>query len=301
MHMRAQSSIHFPLGKPGNILRGALGLAFRSIACDPACLEAASCPYGTSCAYLRVFDPVPPPGAPSGLADPPRPFVFRARHLSGAVLRPGQEFHFDVHLFDRDRSIAAYFIAAFTDIAATGLGPQRGHAELLRVSALDEQQGQHAELYVQNALTNADVTPVEISLEPGLRASTLRVEFLSPTELRKDQTTDSPPDFGFLFARVRDRVSNLRAFYGAGPLPVDFVSLGRKARDIGLVRSSIRSIHTMRTSRRTGQTHPIGGFLGTAEFEGVLGEFLPYFLAAKWTGVGRHAVWGNGEIAVEWT
>ncbi|MCU1257176.1 MAG: hypothetical protein JWO80_61, partial [Bryobacterales bacterium] len=43
----------------------------------------------------------------------------------------------------------------------------------------------------------------------------------------------------------------------------------------------------------------IGGFLGTAEYEGELAEFLPYLQAAKWTGVGRQSVWGKGEISVE--
>ena len=53
-----------------------------------------------------------------------------------------------------------------------------------------------------------------------------------------------------------------------------------------------------RRSTRTGRTHSLGGFLGSAEYEGDLAEFLPYLAAAKWTGVGRHAVWGNGEMEV---
>ena len=40
----------------------------------------------------------------------------------------------------------------------------------------------------------------------------------------------------------------------------------------------------------------IGGFIGTAEYEGPVAEFLPILRAARWTGVGRHCVWGNGEI-----
>ena len=33
-----------------------------------------------------------------------------------------------------------------------------------------------------------------------------------------------------------------------------------------------------------------------AEYQGDTGEFLPILEAARWTGVGRHCVWGNGEI-----
>ena len=51
-----------------------------------------------------------------------------------------------------------------------------------------------------------------------------------------------------------------------------------------------------RRSSRTGQRHGIGGFVGFAEYEGDLAEFVPYLEAAYWTGVGRHCTWGNGQI-----
>ncbi len=54
-----------------------------------------------------------------------------------------------------------------------------------------------------------------------------------------------------------------------------------------------------RRSSRTGQTHSIGGFIGEAEYEGDLREFVPFLRAAKWTGVGRQTVWGKGEIEVK--
>jgi hypothetical protein len=40
----------------------------------------------------------------------------------------------------------------------------------------------------------------------------------------------------------------------------------------------------------------LGGFVGDAEYEGELGEFMAYLLAGKWTGVGRQTVWGKGEL-----
>jgi len=55
----------------------------------------------------------------------------------------------------------------------------------------------------------------------------------------------------------------------------------------------------MRRSSRTGQTHTIGGFTGSAIYAGELTEFMPFLRAAWWTGVGRHTVWGNGVIACE--
>jgi hypothetical protein len=66
-----------------------------------------------------------------------------------------------------------------------------------------------------------------------------------------------------------------------------------------MTRCDLQQIEIDRTSRATGYTHPLGGFIGVAEYQGELGEFLPYLEIARWTGVGRQTVWGNGEIAWE--
>jgi hypothetical protein len=65
-----------------------------------------------------------------------------------------------------------------------------------------------------------------------------------------------------------------------------------------MTRCEVRRQESERLSTRTGQSHSIGGFVGTAEYQGDLTEFLPYLEAARWVGVGRQAVWGKGEIAV---
>ena len=39
--------------------------------------------------------------------------------------------------------------------------------------------------------------------------------------------------------------------------------------------------------------------MGEGEYVGELGEFVPYWRAGKWVGVGRQTVWGKGEISVE--
>ena len=120
----------------------------------------------------------------------------------------------------------------------------------------------------------------------------MRVEFVTPTELKG---ADSP-EFGVLAARIRDRLSTLGELYGEGPLPLDFRAFGERARQVRMTRCEIEEVSRVRRSSRTGQSHTIGGFIGTAEYEGDLAEFVPYLRAAAWTGVGRQTVWGKGEI-----
>jgi hypothetical protein len=126
----------------------------------------------------------------------------------------------------------------------------------------------------------------------------VQIRFLTPTELKFDNRLADQPEFSILFGRARDRVSTLRTLYGPGPLPIDFRQSGERAAQVRLVRSRLRTESIERRSSRTGQVHPIGGFVGEADYEGEIGEFLPILHAAAWTGVGRQTVWGKGQIEV---
>jgi hypothetical protein len=125
------------------------------------------------------------------------------------------------------------------------------------------------------------------------------VEFLTPTEIKAQGGVSERPEFAALFGRLRDRASNLRACYQGGALAIDFRELGEVAGRVRLVRSDLRSVAAVRQSSRTGQRHSIGGFVGTAEYEGVLGVFVPFLEVGRWMGVGRQTVWGKGEMEVE--
>ena len=65
-----------------------------------------------------------------------------------------------------------------------------------------------------------------------------------------------------------------------------------------MVRCKLTWEKVERKSGRTGQIHPLGGFLGDADYEGDLAEFLPWLRVAQWVGVGRQTVWGKGDVRV---
>ncbi|MGD0434892.1 MAG: CRISPR system precrRNA processing endoribonuclease RAMP protein Cas6 [Bryobacteraceae bacterium] len=231
----ARDRISFPAGNAGNVLRGWFGHALRKAA--PA-------------EYERIFEPGAVGPGPSGLANWPRPFVFRARHLNGLTVEAGERLWFGVNVFDLRTPMLVHFEAAFAHLASVGMGPLRGHADLIGVETAEA---------------------VSVPLGPGPEGvHRIQVEFRSPTELK--------------------------GVYGAGPLDIDFRSIGERASAVRLTRSELTHVTAYRRSSRSGQVHPLGGFVGVAEYEGALSEFLPYLEAAHWTGVGRQCVWGKGEI-----
>jgi hypothetical protein len=279
----AQESIYFPEGKSGNILRGAFGTILRKS--------------GSESEYARIFAPVVQGSGPSGLADSPRPFVLRAMHLDGRTVRVGQPFDFDLHVFDTWDSLLPLFVNAFGSIVTEGLGPRRGRANLESVWQLSRCGEPAYRVFDGTKLFPHDPLVLDLTGQET-DVHNLRVRFQSPTELKSGSDLVTRPEFHILFARARDRVSTLRTLYGEGPLDLDFRAMGTRASTVQMIRCEIRHVDIVRRSSRTGQVHPISGFIGDAEYEGELTEFVPILSAAQWTGVGRQTVWGKGAIEI---
>jgi len=298
-HLLARQPVYFPPGKASNVLRGGFGRSFRSIACAPGCSSPITCHFRQECPYAGIFEPRLDSG-PSGLADAPRPFLFRAPHLDGARIALNQPFHFDLHLFDLRPQNIAYFITAFQQFAETGIGPAKGAALLAAVSILDAARRPVVDIFSDGILrSNVPSPPITLSLRPpAQKIETVTIQFLTPTELRKNQPTSEPPPFVVLLSRLRDRISNLLTLYGPGKPDFDFAGLSERAKTIAIQKSTLTNQATSRFSGRSAQEHPIGGFLGTIDYTGDLSEFIPFLQAGEWTGVGRHTVWGNGQMKV---
>jgi hypothetical protein len=266
----ALDAVLFPPGASANVIRGAMG----------ECLQGMG-PEAGRLVRPEAF-------RPSGLKLAPRPFVLRTAPLDGRAVTPGEPFSFDLHVFELRVPVLHYFRDAFEAMAADGLGPGRGRARLNGVETLDLEGNPAAAGF-------RCLAPLDPEAEV-IKAVTLR--FLTPTELKAEGHVVDEPLFGHLFARLRDRIAMLCAFYGAGPLAVDFRALGERAAAVELERSNLTWEYASRKSTRTGQTHPLGGFTGTAEYRGLLREFLPWLRAAQWAGVGRQTVWGKGDVRV---
>ena len=298
---RAAGEIHFPAYKSGNIVRGAFGSIFRKLVCIPSCREARTCEVHSTCPYALVFEPQAARGqGPSGLADWPRPFVFRAAHLDGRTVRAGEAFHFDIHIFDVRDPALEYYVLTFAQLARDGLGPGRGRAELAAVDQLNLSDATSARVFDGGQLKIGELAaPIAwVINEAPVPVHRLRVRFVTPTELKSQHQVAERPEFAILFGRLRDRISTLRTLYGSGPLDIDFHAMGECSAAVKMVRCEMKRTDVDRLSSRSGHRHPLGGFVGEAEYEGKLAPFVDYLRLGKWVGVGRQTVWGKGELEV---
>ncbi len=302
-HFVAGGAVVFPAGKASNILRGAFGTVFRQLACVPECREARTCEIAGDCPYAKVFEPRQEwsdAAGPSGLADWPRPFVFRALHLDGKTVQAGESFYFDLVLFEAPHAVLPYFVLTFRQLAEAGLGPTRGRAVLRKVEDLAPVEAE--EVFDGTRLVNRELAGLRFDLGgAGSGAGStdrLLVRFLTPTELKGGGELVDRPEFGILLKRLRDRISNLRVFYQGGALEVDFEALGQAAEEVEIARCELRRVESERLSSRTGQRHSLGGFVGEVEYVGEMARFVEFLRVGAWVGVGRQTVWGKGCLEV---
>jgi hypothetical protein len=314
-----------PAVNKGNMLRGGFGHAFRRLCCIPQCLDTNTCPLATSCPYKAVFAPSPPPGADrlSKNQDIPRPFVFRAPQTQQTRFDTGERFQFDMVLIGRALDFLPYFVLSFRELAAEGLGLNRAKCTLEKVEEIDIALVSRAavasvddadpqrliystedHIFRATESTSADEwinTRVQQLLNGNGNGAAQRVtiRFLTPTFLRADGEVVRQPEFHQLFKRLRDRINALGAFFGDGPLDVDFRGLGERAEKVRTVSAQTNWVDRFRTSSRTHDRHELSGFVGDATYEGELAEFLPWLALGELAHVGKHTAWGNGWFEIE--
>lgn len=215
----------------------------------------------------------------AGAGTPPRPFVLRCRNLNERCYAPGEIFPLQLNLFLPGLELLEAIGAALTAMGDAGFGAARSRATLLSPPA-----------HVRHSLR------LEEPVEP---TSALRVHFRTPTAFKSNGEIVAPGAFSVLFEQVYGRLNRLSSLYGSGELPVDCKTLQKQAKPVLLRSANLSRVDVSRRGTRLGQTHPIGGFVGSIDYYGDLTPFLPLLQAASFTGVGRHTAWGNGEISTE--
>ncbi|MFQ5745041.1 MAG: CRISPR system precrRNA processing endoribonuclease RAMP protein Cas6, partial [Acidobacteriota bacterium] len=90
----------------------------------------------------------------------------------------------------------------------------------------------------------------------------------------------------------------LCAFYGPGPLDLDFKALGEAAERVETVADETGWVERTRLSTRRGVAHDLSGFAGKITFRGEMAPFLPLLRIGEYVHVGKNAVFGNGWYVV---
>lgn len=330
MRLVPRAPLVLPLHGRGAILRGAFGITLRGLVCHDMTLECRACPLHAQCPYPDTFEPAPPEGGNrlSNFSDIPRPFVFDPPTDERVEFRPGETVEFGLTAVGRASRLAPYFVTTFRKLADDGLGPRRARFDLVEVVALGRGGGETVGRDGMEVLSRftavgprerarAAEIPIYKNTEslvhiaaPALCAGDLvrpddacltrmTLRFATPVDLRDCGAPVAIPEFGPIIRRLRDRASSLAAFFGDGPLELDFKGVSALADTVRLVENRTRVVTVNRRSSKTGQRHDVGGFVGEATYDGeAIGRLMPLVRVGEVIHVGKHAAFGNGRMEV---
>ena len=209
----------------GASLRGALYGALRERFCAQkqvagcaACVLVAGCPVAT---LVSTLDAQAERGR-----DVPRPYVIEPPRDGRTRLAPGECLTFGLTLFARALQLFPYVVLALQGLEETGLGKpvaangwRRGKVRLARAAASNPLSGEcRAVLEPGEALVQVPDVPVRhaqvLRAAAQMPAGRVAVEFLTPTRLVEGGRLLKRPEFGPLFHRLWQRLSDLEREFG---------------------------------------------------------------------------------------
>lgn len=289
----------------GAVLRGAFGNAFRRVACSSRDRECAACLLRMQCVYSLVFESPRP--AESKIMRKyetiPRPFVIEPPIVSqhgterSARIRvaPGERLEFGLTLIGPAVGYLPYFIYAFDQMAAQGLGPGRGRFDLTAL----EQAGKLLYDGPSHSLRSPVSTDVLRLARTAHECRRLTIRFSTPVRIIYNGRDTQNLDFHVLFRSLVRRIGLLSYFYSEQPWTIDYRGLIARALRIRTASANLRRCDWRRYSSRQEQVIDMEGLSGDVTYEGDLTEFVPFLRLGELVHLGKGTVFGLGKYEME--
>lgn len=240
------------------------------------------------------------------------------------IVQPGETFTFTLTLFGRAISYFPYLALGISALEQQGLGRplrtnhgRRGRPRIVRIVAVSPFTEECEALFMAGEASvrkpTLTITPDAIAARAALLSSErLTLCFRTPTRLVAQGKIVARPEPRVLVARLVERLEALEREYADAPplATIDdeqahaarrerYLAAERLARTIRLAADETRWIDLMSHSARQRRSLPIGGFVGSATFEGELGPLRELLAWGEITHVGKNAVKGDGFYRIE--
>lgn len=290
--------------------RGGFGQVFKSLTCKHPGIECSDCEIQHSCPYVYVFETKPPTDSKvlKKFENVPRPYVIVTSFEDQKTrFSEGERLSFELLVFGDAIAYVPFFIYSFERLGDVGIGKQRRSYHLVRVEALDVVNGLAFQVYEGNsrrihqhdyALKGSEIE-ARADKVGGQRGVT--VKFETPLRLKWKGAYTDDPQFHLLIRNAVRRVSSLLYFHHGGKeLPLDYTELFRRAESVELVKNTTHWVDWERYSARQETKMQFGGMIGEAVYQGDVGEFLPWLIAAEMLHVGKQTAFGLGKISLSW-
>lgn len=301
-HIQFTSEALLPEFK-GSMLRGAFGHALKKVVCALRRHQCDDCLLAATCVYHFIFEasktkPGSGPDRPR-VAARPHPFVLIPPDSSQRSYGVGSIFDFRLILFGRANDYLPHLIYAVEQMGCHGLG--RGARNGQGLFKLIAVHSQDAIVYdgASKVLQQVPSQPcLELAEPPSEAVGRVKVKLLSPLRLKQhNQFQDSLP-FQLLIRAALRRVSTLADAYGSGEPLLDYSGLIKRAGQVQTAHNDCGWVDLKRFSNRQDSAMLMGGLLGSIDYQGDVGEFLPLLKYCEVTHLGKQTAFGLGRIEV---
>ncbi len=293
----------------GNLLRGCLGAALKTVSAETAAEYSA---------YVQLFES-PRPADANVLrrsSHVPQPLVLRPPSWVPSALERGDSLRFELFLLGQ-RALVFYpqLLLALYHLAEEGLGPERTRCTLesieqlaadgVVIRLLDRRgpRGVPTSAPLSRYLASAYLATPPTTPHPTARLSEtshLTIEFITPAQIKVDGSIPIKPSFVQLSRALLRRISSLIAFHGdRGSLALDYYGLLTRAETVETVESALKLVHQTRYSARQRRRTPQRGLVGHVTYRGeALAELLPLVEAGSIVHIGKGTSFGLGRMRI---
>ena len=298
-----KNEAHLPLYK-GSTFRGVFGRSLKQVVCALKKEECTQCILKEQCVYAQVFETGTALKMPEGskIVSPPHPFVIEPPLSTTTRFDKGMSFDFNLLLFGKINHSLPYFIYAFDQMGAIGIGKRvngvRGKFELDEVKI-----NKHIIYSKTDKRLNTAHEPAELSVDiPAAEPEEtfcLKLVLETPLRLKFENRLKADLPFHVLVRAMLRRISSLFNCYGAGEPPLDYRGLVQGAASVQILESDLKWFDWKRYSFRQNKSMLMGGITGSVTYEGYIGKYLPLIRFCEKTHLGKQTAFGLGKIKAE--
>ncbi|UOF90620.1 CRISPR system precrRNA processing endoribonuclease RAMP protein Cas6 [Fodinisporobacter ferrooxydans] len=287
--------------------RGAFGHVFKRLSCINPGEDCGACSALTYCAYPYIFETRPnhEESFMGGYEQVPRPYILEVPTDKQTIYEPGDLLSVNLLLFGKAIHYAPLFVSTFKELGEQGIGRGRKGYRLVHVENRDMKMGNHRTMFLNEenvtfhspiVLTGRDIWEGAKSQAP--EQGRLMVFFETPLRIKSQGIYSDNPSFPLLIRNILRRMTGLLQFHHDITPKWDIKNLILKSEQIQLVRKEVKWVDYDRYSARQDSKMKMGGIVGWAQYEGEVGEFLPWLRVAEIIHIGKNTVFDLGRTRV---
>ncbi|MGH7856945.1 MAG: CRISPR system precrRNA processing endoribonuclease RAMP protein Cas6, partial [Candidatus Binatia bacterium] len=293
----------------GSALHGAFGRALKDAVCVAPEREACpGCSLFASCAYPLLFETPAPASGPleeAGVRDQaPRPVAVAPEpgwtRPSGkpVEVKTGEMIPLHVVLIGRAIAYLPAVLQALCGSAERGFGvAERARRARLSLDIVATQDGSHKVYERGHGYLGAP--PLENASESSAGGDAVTLEIVTPIRLKEDGRLSGTITPRLFFRTLARRANALSILFGNGRAAVDEDETDAQAREIKVVRASLRRVHVRRYSARQSRRMEWPGLMGRVEWKGeALASLWPLLSFGEAVQIGKGTALGFGRYRV---